>query len=288
MIEAVRHSALLEPFLRPLAGSALQRAMLQRPETVGVLVWPYMCASWSPAERLRRVVGHFEAVESRVPALDLDADASLELVSLGDVAPGLKVVLDRPPWFMREGQLALNLFMDDTRIYSLAFSVNLDGESLVVHVGAIQGVAAEGIQHDYKELTKALHGMRPRDFLVELLRTLCRCIGAAAILAVADGSRQHRSRYFGEAKAEKLSLNYDDIWTERGGVHDASPDFFRLDTETPVRSLDEVPSKKRAMYRRRYELLLVVEDRLKQGLTHTKPVMLDPSQHGAAPDALAA
>ena len=112
-------------------------------------------------------------------------------------------------------------------------------------------------------MTKAAHGMRPRDLLVELFRAFCRAVGAARMLAVADASRQHRSRYFGKAKAETLSLNYDEIWLERGGVA-KGPDFFELPVALRLRDLEEVPSKKRGMYRRRHELLHDLDRRMHQ------------------------
>lgn len=275
MMAAIRAFRALKAFLYPRPDSPLQRTMAQRPETVGVVVWPYVCANWSTVDRLRRVAGHFAVLEAQLPMLDFSAEDCLVLADLSDVSEDLHVVLDRPKWFMREGQMAINLFIKDVRIYSLIFSLDNEAERTIAYIGAIQGVATDGIQADYKELTKALHGMRPRDFLVELFRTFCRCAGVVTILAVADASRQHRSRYFGATKAEKLTLNYDEIWAERGGVQSA-PDFFLLGVETPMKNLDEIPSKKRAMYRRRYEFLTWIEDRLRQAL-------LDPTTAGTAP-----
>jgi uncharacterized protein VirK/YbjX len=238
------------------AGSSgsLARAMALRPEITGAAVWPYVCATWSAERRLRQIREHFQLVDSIGGKLDFPMDQSMQVLDLSELQPGLKVVLDQPRWFMREGQLVLNLFAGDVRIYSIAFSLGRDGERTIAYIGAIQGGNTDGVMADYKDLTKTLHGMRPRDFLVELLRTLCRVLGVSRILAVADERRQHRASYFGNAKAEVLSLNYDDIWAERGAVRE-NDEFFALAIEAPLKSLDEIPSKKRAMYRRRYELL---------------------------------
>ncbi|MBA3597205.1 MAG: DUF535 family protein [Methylibium sp.] len=287
MVESSKVTGPLQALLHPTPGSPLQRAMEQRPDMAGVVVWPYVCANWSTAERLRRVAGHFTVIETRLPVLDFSAQASLVLADLSPVFESLGVVLDRPKWFMREGQMALNLFLGDVRIYSLAFSLDIEEGRTIAHVGAIQGVATEGIQADYKELTKALHGMRPRDFLVELFRIFCRCAGVVTILAVADASRQHRSAYFGAAKAEKLTPNYDEIWVERGGVQ-STPDFFLLGLQTPAKDLEEIPSKKRAMYRRRYEFLASLEDRMHEALGQPPGMSASPRVAGPALGVLAA
>ena len=255
----------LQIYMQPPKGSVLQRAMQQRPELVGVVIWPYICATWDARTSLQKVGEHFQVIEKGAPSLNFPVSEAFTLVDLGDVAANLRVVLDQPKWLMREGLLAINLFLQDTRIYSLAFSFAFEQSEIVAYIGGLQGVDAEGIMGDYKELTKALHGMRPRDFLVESLRIFCRCTGVARIYAVSDEKRHHRSSYFGDIKSEKLFLNYNDVWAERGGEQ-GTGDFFMLGVETPMRRLDEIPSKKRSMYRRRYELLQLVEERMQASL----------------------
>jgi uncharacterized protein VirK/YbjX len=255
----------LQVYMHPREGSPLQRIMRQRPALVGATIWPYICLSWSAETRLQRIEEHFGVIEKLGSQLDFPVTEMLSLIDLADVATNLRVVLDQPKWFMREGLFVINLFIQDVRIYSLAFSFAFEEGEIVTHIGAIQGVDVEGILGDYKDLTKALHGMRPRDFLVELFRIFCCCLGVSKIYAVNDAKRQHRSSYFGSQKSEELLLNYNDIWVERGGVQD-SEDFFALSVETPMRNLEEVPSKKRAMYRRRYELLQSIEARMQSAL----------------------
>lgn len=263
LVQGARLISPLQVFMHPRTGSPLQRALALRPQLAGAVIWPYICTSWDARTRLQRIDEHFRVIES-MTVLDFPVNEQMALLDLADVASNLRVVLDQPKWFMREGMLVLNLFAKDARIYSLAFSFALERDKVVAHVGAIQGVDTEGIMDEYKGLTKALHGMRPRDFQVELLRIFCRCLGVSRIYAVADDKRQHRSSYFGAAKSDVLFLNYDAIWEERGGVRD-SGDFFVLPIETPMK-LDKVPSKKRAMYRRRYELLQSLEKRMQAAL----------------------
>ena len=251
----------LQVFIHPPKGSTLQRAMAQRPELIGVVVWPYICTSWDASTSLRRIDEHFKVIEMMGTRLDFEVNETLPLLDLADVSANLRVVLDQPKGFMREGLLVINLFALEVRIYSLAFSFAFEEGRVIAHIGAIQGVDTEGIQDDYKDLTKALHGMRPRDFLVEVFRIFCRCANVSRIYAVNDAKRQHRSSYFGAAKSETLFMNYNHIWTERGGAQ-VSEDFFVLSMDTPMKSLEEIASKKRAMYRRRYELLQSIEERM--------------------------
>lgn len=262
LMQAMRSIDALRPFMHPKAGTPLHRLMTKRPETVGAVLWPYQCTEWNATTRLKRIDDHFKIVERMGAPWDLAPGDALSLLDLDELSGGLRVVLDQPQWFMREGQLALNLFAGEVRLFTLAFSFGFDADGITAYVGAIQGGNTTGIQEEYKDLTKSLHGMRPRDFLVELFRTFCRCLDIPRIHAVADAARQHRSKYFGAAKAATLILNYDEIWRERGGVK-ADDGFFILSCTAPVRNLDDVPSKKRAMYRRRYELLFELENKLR-------------------------
>lgn len=247
----------MQPFLSPGSGGSLARAMQLRPELAGAAIWPYVCAEWEAGKRLSEILAHYREVDSLGSPFDAPVDAATLLLDLSELHDSLHVVLDQPIWFLREGLLVLNLFLGDLRIYSIAFSFARELDDRVVYVGAIQGSNHADITSGYRALTKALHGMRPRDFLVEMLRQVCRAAGVGRIYAVANASRQHRNAYFGGSKND-VSVDYDDIWIERSGVRHSSA-FFVLSTQLAAKSLDEIPSKKRAMYRRRYDMLDAIE-----------------------------
>ena len=124
----------------------------------------------------------------------------------------------------------------------------------------MQGRDIEGVADEYRELTKAAHGMRPRDLLFEIFRMLCSLLCVSKILAVADEFRHHRSAYFGGPN-QQFSKNYNEMWVDRGGER-ASPMFFALEVRGPRREVSDVPAKKRGMYRRRYEMLEAIEQQM--------------------------
>lgn len=251
------------PLLHPGA-KGLGRLVAARPDTVGAVIWPYICLGWDARTRLRRIREHYEAVAVELPLLDIAVEEGLELVDLSAWLPaGIRLVLDKAGWFIREGELVLNLFSGETRLYSLAFSFRLEPR-LVAYVGAIQGRKFEGVLEIYRELTSVLHGLRPRDFLVEAFGIFCEVVGVARIYCVADRSRQNRSPYFGLVPKDLLQ-DYDAVWLERGG-RPAGPDFFALPVGGTRRDLTTVPSRKRSMYRKRYELLDRIEASLREAL----------------------
>lgn len=230
---------------------------------------PYINSIWSPSEKLRVIKTHYELLTGASGILAFPLDGSIELGALHWLQEGLRLVLDKPPWFSQEGEVAISIFKDKLRLYSLLFSLGVIGNLRVVFVGALQGASPQAVQSFgngqqaldiYKELTHLLHGMRPRDLLFNVFRTLSRQLGASLILAVTDRANVERSGYF--LGGARMQAKHDETWAEYGGQLSADGAFFEIPTTRALRSLDEVPSRKRAQYRRRYEMLERIDGEL--------------------------
>jgi uncharacterized protein VirK/YbjX len=252
----------LRAFIDAPQESSLGQLITRRPETIGAAIWPYQCSGWNAKTRLARIRDHYKVVEKIGGIIDFPVDRKISLLDLRDIRADFHVTLDQPHWFMREGQLSINLFSGEIRLYTLAFSLFQQKEEVGAFVGAIQGRDIENALDEYRALTKALHGMRPRDFLFEVFRILCSELGVTHILAVSEDYRHHRDqKYFGTASAKKPSSNYDEIWAERGGIQ-VDPMFFQLDVDKSEKDLGSIPAKRRGMYRRRFEMLRQIRSQM--------------------------
>lgn len=267
---AWRHRVALAAMLDAPASSDLSRLLRERPEMLGVLIWPYQTASWPASERLRRIADHCAVVDALGPPFLFSVDEKLVLLDLGEIYPGLRVVLDQPKWFMREGQFTLNLFIGSFRAYSLAFSFHRSADGgREVFIGGLQGRNREDALDLYRGLTKALHGQRPRDFTLELLRMLCRVTKAERIYAVSNAHRHQLHPFLN--KKDPFTLDYDEIWRDRGG-RAVNPAFFELDRDPPARDLVDVKPNKRSMYRRRAQFLAEAESEMRRRLPSLAPI----------------
>lgn len=261
LVLVIKNRAELKVFLSRMS-NALGKTGLERlgGDCLGVVHWPYISKSWTSRDRLGVLASHYEVVTKSCPQLLLyGRDESLVLSDLSDFSAGCSLVLDRPVWFMREGELVLNLFQDDLRIASIAFTLCIAEGELCIFIGAVQGIH-KGIESEkslgiYRDLTKDFEGLRPRSFLIEVIKYIATNIGAEKIYAVGDGYRHHRHPYFGAHKAQELLADYDSIWLEHGAIPSRREDFFEIPLASSRKPLDAIASKKRAMYRRRYELL---------------------------------
>ncbi len=279
-------NAFLQRMTAALGQQGLQRLGV---DCIGVVQWPYLSKCWEAPQRLEVVASHFEVLAGQFPALLLlGRDESLALCELSSHSPGCRLVLDRPIWFKREGELVLNLFQSDLRVASLAFSLCRSQGELCLFIGAVQGIH-KGIDSEtslaiYRDLTKDFEGLRPRSLLLEGLKCLARTLGVAHLYAVSDACRHHRHAYFGTDKGQDLAANYDVIWLEHGATTSHHADFFALPLAAVQRAEQDIPAKKRAMYRRRQVLLDDVFTRLQAALPGSGHNLGLQGKQGDAPD----
>ncbi len=268
---AKRHATAFAPLLAASPDSVMGQLVDDRPEILSFLRAPYLCAGWSVDERLSRFNAHIAALAAH-PPLNFPISQSIEFMQLPEIGATIHVIVDKPMWFHREGALAINLFDGNTRLFTLVFAFEPSPIGLRALIGGIQGRNFDDALDRYRDLTKAAHGIRPRDLIIELFRLICTQASVAEILAISDRGRHNRHRYFGQDVMRPLALNYDEIWRDRGGVV-ADNWFYRLPLRGERRSDADVSAKKRGMYRQRYAMLDVIEARMDEAWRNMAPVM---------------
>jgi uncharacterized protein VirK/YbjX len=245
----------LGPWLEKDSNASLRRRIEMSPALLGFCVWPYIHSGWSVDRRFDALFEHERIVDQVHPLLALAEGDCREVLSLAHLVPGLRLELDRSPGFFREGGLAFHLCLHEHRLISVAFSLAREQGDLVAYVGAIQGSNRQDAMAIYRQLTKTLHGLRPRDFVLRAFQLLAGALGVTKLLCVADQYRHQHHPYFSDRLRARIHLPYDDVWRENGG-RPLSSGFFELSVTPAYRGAEEVPSRKRAMYRRRSQMLV--------------------------------
>ncbi len=93
--------------------------------------------------------------------------------------------------------------------------------------------------------------MRPPHLLMHTLRVLAARWGATRLQGV-DPEHHVKGRW--NLRDSRLRFDYRGFWAEHEGTRDAGGNWS-LALETALRPLDDVPTRRRAMYRRRYAML---------------------------------
>lgn len=166
-------------------------------------------------------------------------------LSFGEVIPDFEILLNINEHQPMEGYWALELRYKpkDQLIYLLTFA-KLDDALLIA---VVQGPNFEGSKEIVKQLTKACHGLRPAYLMVEAMKGLTQILGYHKLLGIPQ-KYQNKSRL---VQSKRYVVDYDAIFSEAGGVQ---KDYWVLPLESD-RNLDDVPSKKRSMYRKRFAML---------------------------------
>jgi uncharacterized protein VirK/YbjX len=175
--------------------------------------------------------------------------------------------------FRKEGELVVTIREATTKrpimTLTLAFERLSDGRSCC-YLGCLQGSVGSGAR--IKQLTKALHGLRPAALLLAVAREIALIHGTNRVLGVGSAIQVHRRKHFIHMPfAHALHFDYDAFWRERGGVENEDG-WFALPVTSARRSQADTPSNKRAQYARRYRLMDAIGLQLRANLQVTWPL----------------
>ncbi len=159
----------------------------------------------------------------------------------------------------REGETTLWLRAgDNTLLASLTFSVIRENDRSVLVIGGLQGPRRDVGRETIKNATRACYGLFPKRILLEAVFNLAKQSGISALYGVSDEGHVFRALRYRLSKGRHLHASYDEFWASLGGRPDNA---FRwvLPFGMERKSLESIASKKRAEYRRRFQLLDEIE-----------------------------
>jgi len=212
-------------------------------------------------QRLAAIRAHYEFI-FRHGLGQTVARASLAPVPLAEVQgrSGLpyRIELRTVNMFDREGELVLQLVQDGKTLYTVAFTIAArdGGQVPDIGIGCIQGGKTEDAREAIRTATRELHGLRPKQLMIALVRQLGHGYGCARLLLVSNRNRV----VYKAIRNGRVLADYDQLWEELGARRRADGDYELDCTALAAPDMDAIPSKKRAEARRRFELLMQLAD----------------------------
>lgn len=245
------------PLTRELARSARLEEVLFR---------PYVNRYWGIGDRMRAIEDHYRHLADTASVLDIGDNVCRKIASLELEQQTLRLAVYRPHWMPLEGEMGLNLYLGDNRIYTVMFLLGDDGEgNTAMIVGCLVGWRNESAKDDFKALTKELHGVRPRDLILHMAKLVAAELGCTTLLCVSDDA--HRGSHWLSSATKQAS--FDTYWNEHGGQL-REDGFYAIPARITVKEHDEIPAKKRAQYKRRYAMLDSMRDQIQRSFAAFK------------------
>lgn len=220
---------------------------------------PWLSVNISRQTAIDALRWHYQSLMQQLPASVLNGYLSrhgVELATLNgknDQPYSLRLRADA--MLDKEGEATL-VFCDaeQTVLAELTFTLcPVEGKN-TLYIGGLQGAKAHVDHQLIQSATKACHGLFPKRLLVEAAMAMGEKLGVEQILAVSNHTHIYRNWRYRQKKQDKVHADYDGFWLSLGGEPTARGDY-QMPLAMPRKPMEEIASKKRAEYRRRYELL---------------------------------
>lgn len=155
----------------------------------------------------------------------------------------------------REGETTIWLYDDQqTLLASATFCVVRQQGQWQLVIGGLQGPRRHVPHEAIKIATRACYGLFPKRLLLEFIWAFAARSHIQAIFGVSDNGHIFRALRYRLKKSRHFHASYDEFWQSIEGVTDGAR-RWRLPLQLARKSLDSIVSKKRAEYRRRFQLL---------------------------------
>lgn len=159
----------------------------------------------------------------------------------------------------KEGLLSVMMDVDGEHLYQIIFWIEQrDGQPTLV-IGAMQGPNTENAQDFVREMTKRAHRFRTKNLILYITQAVARALGIKRILAVSNAGYYANNHV---RLDRKLKTDFGAFWEEVGGGETDDHRFYELPLVYPRKTMEEVPTRKRAVYRRRFAFLDAVDEEI--------------------------
>lgn len=158
--------------------------------------------------------------------------------------------------FRKEGEITVSLSLDepDRILSSFSFSIEAmeGGQAWAMRIGAVQGHAIGSDQ--VRELTKQMHGLRPKSLMVLLAQELAFRLGLERLFGISGSTHLYASK----AGFKGMTFDYDELWLEHDGTPCADG-WHQLPGRWQPRAPQEIKPNKRSQYAKRYRLIAQIQ-----------------------------
>ena len=187
--------------------------------------------------------------------LKLYGDKKIELwrMPLDETLGEMNLVLCAESGQRKEGLAAVMFNLPgDVPVYQILFWIARSGDDWAMWIGAMQGANVDDARELIKRITKKCHAYRTKNLILYAAQAVARSLGVKKIFAVTNEGYYANNHV---RRDRKLKTSFSDFWAEAGGIPTSDARFYELPLIETRKTVEEIPSHKRAQYRRRFAML---------------------------------
>ncbi|MFZ4832650.1 VirK/YbjX family protein [Rouxiella sp. Mn2063] len=231
---------------------------------------PYMSANFSRSMALQSICAHYNYINQRLPLQLQRGHLSKQVLPIANLEGKgeqiYRITFNAISHLDKEGEATM-MFVNaaDQALAKVTFSfIDYQGQP-TLFIGALQG-SDGNIEHQaIQDATKACHGLFPKRILMEALLLMAEKMEMKQVFAVGNATHIYTSWRYKKRK-NMMFADYDSFWETLGGEQ-TEQGYFRLPLRITHKPLESIASKKRAEYRRRYQLLDNMETEIRNKFT---------------------
>lgn len=220
------------------------------------LVHRFLDKRFNTAQRFDAMCDNLTFLPEKLTALGLPP-LWQQAISFGEVIPDFEMRLTITDYQPMEGFWTLELVHSPSQ--ELVYLLTFGKVQQALLIAVIQGPNFEGSKDMVKLLTKKCHGLRPAYLMVEAMKALTNVLGYSALWGIPH-KYQNKSRI---VQSKRYVVDYDAIFAESAGT---LKDYWELPLHFETKNMDDIPSNKRSMYRKRYAMLEQLQENMATAL----------------------
>ncbi|MBD3879704.1 MAG: DUF535 domain-containing protein [Quinella sp. 1Q5] len=209
-------------------------------------------------ERARLIEENMQFLSARMNddfMLKLYGDKKIELwrMPLDETLGEMNLVLCAESGQRKEGLAAVMFNLPgEVPVYQILFWIARKDDAWAMWIGAMRGPNVDDAKELVKRITKRCHAYRTKNLILYAAQSVARSLGLKKIFAVTNEGYYANNHV---RRDRKLKTSFSDFWAEAGGVPTDDARFYELPLTETRKTVEEIPSHKRAQYRRRFALL---------------------------------
>lgn len=206
--------------------------------------------------RIRLIRTHYAFLEEKLNAaqfIRLGIDGTHEIWRSPENDMEWRAYLKFEPGQRKEGLLSVIMDVDGAHLYQIIFwfGTTEEGERSLT-IGAMQGPNTDNAREFVREMTKRAHRFRTKNLILYMTQAAARTLGVQRIFAVSNAGYYANNHV---RRDRKLKTDFGTFWEEVGGRLTEDIRFYELPLTLHRKTIEEVLARKRAVYRRRFEML---------------------------------